>query len=190
MSLRTAQTITLLFATVTTGLMAGLFFAYANSVMPALHRSSDKTFVEAMRNINKVIQNPLFMTAFMGALLALGVALYLDVRTGRTLLPWLIAAAVLYGVMFLVTSAVNVPLNNDLERAGAHHLGTLADARRHFETRWVAWNTVRTVANVGAFVVLLWALVLHGRATSTNTDADAASGPHRTAAATSPHTRP
>jgi len=47
-------------AAIATGLLAGLFYAYACSIMPGLHASSDRTAVEAMQNINEAIQNPVF----------------------------------------------------------------------------------------------------------------------------------
>jgi hypothetical protein len=42
---RALQTVTLLTATISTGLIAGVLFAYACSVMPGLARSSDHTLV-------------------------------------------------------------------------------------------------------------------------------------------------
>ena len=45
-------------ATITTGLMAGLYYAYACSVMPGLSRTDDRTFVSAMQQINVAIINP------------------------------------------------------------------------------------------------------------------------------------
>ena len=45
-------------ATITTGLMAGLYYAYACSVMLGLSRTGDRTFVSAMQQINVAILNP------------------------------------------------------------------------------------------------------------------------------------
>jgi hypothetical protein len=45
-------------ATLTTGLMAGVYYAYACSVMLGLARTSDRTFIDVMRQINVAIQNP------------------------------------------------------------------------------------------------------------------------------------
>ena len=42
MSLRFAQTATLLAATVTTGLTAGLFYSFACAVMPGLRHAADR----------------------------------------------------------------------------------------------------------------------------------------------------
>ena len=48
----TWATVTLLLATLTVGMMAGIFAAFALSVMRGLGRSSDQTFVEAMRPLS------------------------------------------------------------------------------------------------------------------------------------------
>lgn len=47
-------------ATAGMGLLAGLFYAYACSVMPGLGRADDRTLVDAMQQIDKAIENPVF----------------------------------------------------------------------------------------------------------------------------------
>ena len=54
---------------------------------------------------------------------ALATALHIP-RGGRSVLPWLIAALVLYLMVLIVTFAVNVPLNNEGIRPIA--VGTLS----------------------------------------------------------------
>jgi len=152
-------------ATLTTGLAAGLFYAYSYSVMPGLGRADDRTFVTAMQRINVAILNGWFALCFAGALVftALAAALHVP-RGGRSALPWIVAALVLYIVVLGVTFAVNVPLNNQLDAAGdADRVPELAAVRRRFEASWVRWNIVRTAASTASFGCLLWALVLHGR---------------------------
>ncbi|MFB7714088.1 DUF1772 domain-containing protein [Streptomyces sp. NPDC056105] len=158
------QTGTLLAATLFTGLMAGLFAAFAYSVMPGLARSSDHTLVEAMQAINKAIINPVFMFPFLGSIPLLGLTVVLAWRGhGRPALPWLIAALALYLVAFAVTSGVNVPLNDQLARAGdPDHIKHLETVRLHFEAKWVTWNIVRALLHTGAFACLAWALILYG----------------------------
>lgn len=159
-TVRTAQNITLIAATITTGLIAGLFFTYANNVMPALRGADDRAFVDVMQRINTVILNPLFLSTFMGGLLisvaAAGVVWRSD---DRSALPWIVAGVVLYGVMFLVTRGVNIPLNNELARAG--DVGNIADVhavRERFEAAWNTWNLVRAVTATAAFGCLVTAL--------------------------------
>ncbi|WP_217197119.1 anthrone oxygenase family protein [Streptomyces buecherae] len=169
MQLKTLHTVALLAATLTTGLMAGLFAAFGYAVMPGLAGSSDRTFVEAMQKINASILNGWFMFCFLGGIAFTALALALSLRSGadRAALPWIIAGLVLYLAMLVITSGVNVPLNDQLAKAGdPARIADLAAARRDFEARWVTWNTVRAVANIAAFAVLAWALILHGRATA------------------------
>ncbi|MFI6601594.1 DUF1772 domain-containing protein [Nonomuraea sp. NPDC050536] len=150
----------LLAAALAAGLMAGLFAAFSYAVMPGLGMSSDKTFVEAMRNINVAILNPWFMVCFMGGAVVGIAALIVHRRSGRAVLVWTAAGLALFVVMFLITSAFNVPLNDALAKAGNAHL---AAVRQRFEGPWNTWNLVRTLASVGSFAAFSWALVLYGR---------------------------
>ncbi|MFD2010150.1 anthrone oxygenase family protein [Streptomyces narbonensis] len=138
-------------AAVATGLVAGVFFAYVCSVMPALARSDDRVFVEVMRNINDVIQNPVFFAAFFGAPILAGVAAWQH-RTTRAG-AWTLLGFVLCAAVFVVTTAANVPLNDAL--------ATTKDptaARSAFEDTWVAWNTARTILSAAALASLLMAI--------------------------------
>ncbi|WP_354702372.1 hypothetical protein DSM112329_02729 [Paraconexibacter sp. AEG42_29] len=152
-------------AVLATGLMAGLFYAYACSVMPGLAKASDRTALEAMQRINTAIMNPVFFAGFLGAPAAALVALVLEHRDGAgPVARWVLAGLVLYGVVVVVTGAANVPLNDELARADLSRQGTdLAALRDRFEDTWVLWNVVRTVACVAAFGCLGRALMLHGQ---------------------------
>ncbi|HST67944.1 MAG TPA: anthrone oxygenase family protein [Mycobacteriales bacterium] len=145
-------------ATVTAGLMAGLFAAFAYAVMPGLGRAGDATFVEGMQKINVAILNGWFGVCFGGALVFSVLAAVLHRGAAR---PWIVAGAVLYLLVLVVTMAVNVPLNDKLEAAGRTDPHA---AREAFETVWVRWNVVRAVLCTAAFGCLSWALVLAGRA--------------------------
>ncbi|KAB1907011.1 DUF1772 domain-containing protein [Micromonospora sp. AMSO31t] len=150
----------LLLATVTTGLTAGLFAAFAYAVMPGLARVDDRAFVAGMRSINQAILNGWFALCFGGALVCTlaAVLLHLPARL-RGPLPWLIAGLALYVLVLAVTAAVNVPLNDRLE-AGAARLVDPAELRATFESAWVRGNVVRTVLNTAAFGCLGVALLV------------------------------
>jgi uncharacterized membrane protein len=158
------QTVILLACTISTGLMAGLFAAFAYAVMPGLSRSSDRTMVEAMQNINKAIINPTFMSLFLGSIPLIAVAGVLAWRGhGGPALPWIIAALVLYLVAFFITSGVNVPLNDQLAKAAdGQHIEHLTAAREQFESTWVFWNIIRALLHTAAFGCLAWALIVFG----------------------------
>ena len=150
-------------ATVVTGLIAGLFDAYANNVMPALARSDDRGYIEVMQNIDEVIMNPVFLLGFNGALVLIAVSAW-QLRGSPRLRVWVFAALVVYALAFLVTVAFNIPLNDDIVNAG--NPATTADpaaVREKFEDPWVAWNVVRAVLHTLAFALLAPALVLYGR---------------------------
>ena len=144
-------------ATLLVGLSAGVFFAYSTSVMLALRRVDDRTFVDVMQKINTAILNGWFLTAYVGALLAAIAAVLLQLGgPHRAALPWLVAAAVLYLVVIVVTATANIPLNNQLDAAG---LTDPAAARAAFEATWNRWNTIRTISSAGALLTLAIALL-------------------------------
>jgi uncharacterized membrane protein len=152
---------TLVAATVTTGLMAGLFAAFSYAVMPGLGKAGDAAFVEAMQRINVAILNGWFGICFGGAVLFSVLAAVLHLGADRRpALPWIVAGLAFYLLTLVVTAAVNVPLNDKLAAAGT--LDPHA-AREAFEAVWVRWNIVRSVLCTLGFGCLAWALVLHGR---------------------------
>ncbi|GAA2126668.1 DUF1772 domain-containing protein [Streptomyces synnematoformans] len=165
---RAARGWALALATTAMALIAGFFYAYACSVMIGLARVDDRTFVDTMQWINATVRNAWFAPSFFGALVLTAVAAALQLhRDRRPVLVWIAAALVLYIGAFAVTMGVNVPLNDDLAAAGdPETLPDPAAVRAAFEDRWVAWNTVRTLAATAALTCLLRALVLHGRATA------------------------
>ncbi|MBU2665221.1 DUF1772 domain-containing protein [Actinoplanes bogorensis] len=146
----------------TTGLMAGVFGLYQHTVMVGLGRTDDRTFIGAFQSMDRAIINPWFMLSFGGALIFTAVAAFLS--PGRRILPWVLAALVLYIIVFAITVAVNVPMNDALKAAGDP--ATMTDpaaVRAAFdEARWSAFNLIRTIATTLAFGCLCWALVARG----------------------------
>jgi len=144
-------------AALSTGLSAGLFFAFSNSVMTALGRVPAAAGIAAMQQVNAVIQNPLFFLVFFGPAL-LSVVLIAAALLGWGGGGWTIAAGLLYlaGIM-AVTIVVNVPMNQALEAvdpASAAGAALWAD----YLARWTFWNHVRTASGAGALACYLLAL--------------------------------
>ncbi|WP_283133201.1 DUF1772 domain-containing protein [Rhizohabitans arisaemae] len=159
------RNVTLIGATVSVGLIAGLLYGFACAVMPGLRMAGDQAFVEVMRRINVAIMNGWFAVAFAGApILTLAAGLLQISADSRPALPWIGAGFVLYGAALLITAVVNVPLNNGLEADGRAVGTDPSTARTRFEPRWVRWNVIRTVLCTAAFACLCWALVLYGPA--------------------------
>jgi len=149
------QGASLLAATIAMGLMAGVFWIYGNAIMPGLRRTDDRTFVGAFQSIDRAIINPLFMTAFFGALLSTGAAAALNLSEGDVL-PWTLAALLLYLAVIVITVRVNVPRNDEIKAATDPDLAAVR--QRFDEARWVRWNTVRAVASTAALACLAWGL--------------------------------
>ncbi|WP_333767557.1 anthrone oxygenase family protein [Streptomyces sp. IBSBF 2435] len=158
------RSLVLLAATLTTGLMAGLYFAFSVAVMPGLAKAGDRTLIETMQRVNAAILNGWFALAFGGALV-LGVLAAVMHRggEGRSALPWIIAGVVLYTASLVITMGFSVPLNDRLADAGAPgRLHDPAAVRARFESTWVHWNIARTLVTTGALGCLAWAMRVAG----------------------------
>ncbi|MDT5042759.1 MAG: hypothetical protein QOE51_3744 [Actinoplanes sp.] len=148
----------LLATTLVTGLVAGLFYAYSISVLPALRGADAAVFVEVMQRVNTAILNGWFFLGFLGAA-ALGAASVIVglITEARSAEFWpVLLGALLYLAQLAVTARVNVPLNNALDAAGSTDP---AAARAAFEARWVRWNHVRTWLCTAALGSYCWALL-------------------------------
>ena len=161
----TLRTFTLLAAVLSTGLGAGVYALYAHTIMPALRDIDDRTFVATFQALDRAILNPWFLGgSFVGSVL-LGIAAG-AMGIGRPEFGWIAAAVVLQVLVVAITVSVNVPLNDALKAAGnPATIPDLAAVRAAFdESRWQAWNLVRTALAVVAFGLLAWALVVQTRA--------------------------
>jgi uncharacterized membrane protein len=160
------RALTLMAATISMGLVAGVFGVYGHTIMPGLRKADDRTFVGAFQSIDRAIINPWFMGGgFLGALVFTAAAGIFNI--GEDALPWIVAAFVLYVATFVITVAINVPLNDAIKAAGEpDRIPDLSAVRAQFnESRWARWNLVRVLASTTAFGCLAWALVVHGGST-------------------------
>jgi len=113
-----------------------------------------------MQSINKEILNPLFFLIFFGSLITLIASSVMNYGNGTTF--WLILAATLVYLFgtFFVTSAGNVPLNNQLEALNLSQLSDLqlTEFRAMYEPKWNALHAVRTFFSVLSFILILLAM--------------------------------
>lgn len=132
-----------LFAAVSTGMMAGIYFIFSTTVMPALAGMATAPAVEAMQLINRIILNPLFFTLFMGSTLA-SVAIVISTLFGAGNVSSYIGfvAALLLIATFISTLLFNVPLNNQLDAANVQSVAA-NDTWLHYLDKWVKWNHLR-----------------------------------------------
>lgn len=148
------------------GAMAGFFYAYSMSVMWGLDASDPKAAIAAMQGINIVVRNAIFFPAFFGmpvvALLAAGLWRAQGLHNVALLLA-LAAVAYLVGT-FLVTIALNVPMNERLDRTAIP--AEIEAARAIWESYsipWTLWNHIRAASSFVTLGLVGWALYLAGR---------------------------
>ncbi|MBP1873632.1 putative membrane protein [Ensifer adhaerens] len=142
-------------AAIGSGLMAGLFFIFSVCIMQALSRLPAEQGIAAMNAINVVIQNPLFLSVFMGtALLALALVIAAFVWGGNGSLLLAVGGIVYVAGVLIVTIIFNVPMNDAL---GAVTPGQAATEfwQQRYLTDWVWWNHVRTVTSIGSLALFI-----------------------------------
>lgn len=149
------------------GVIGGVFFAFSTFVMKALNALPPPQGIAAMKSINVVVLNPLFLSVFLGT--AVGcVALVISSMLGweKPGAALVLAGGVLYLVgTLLVTIACNVPRNNALaalDPVGAES----AQFWTNYVRVWTAWNNVRTIAAIAASGLMMIALWLSARHSS------------------------
>ncbi|WP_209860145.1 anthrone oxygenase family protein [Chitinophaga sp. OAE865] len=153
------KTIILALATITTALMAGLFYAFAVSVNIAFAKLPDAAYITATQAINVAIVNPAFLVSFLGAPVLLIWAAWLHARpvfTRRS--RYILAAAVIFVIgTFGVTVLANIPLNDQLAAFSTEGASTaeLHHMREAFAIPWNNWHLVRTMAGIVALVLLV-----------------------------------
>lgn len=157
----------LLVSTLSTGLIAGLFYGYSCSVNPALGRLPDAEYLGAMQAINRAILNPVFFATFMGTLLLLPLGAWFSYQGQASPQFWcFLAAAILYIVgTFGVTIGGNVPLNDALDKiniAGSS-AEELARHRGLFEAKWNMLHSIRTIANIISALLTILGCLLGGK---------------------------
>lgn len=153
------QTIILLLAALSTGIMAGTFFTWSNAVTSGIARLTDLEYLRAFQSMNRTILNPTFFFVFFGPALLLPIASFLHFKSFPNVLFWMILAAslvYLIGVI-AVTFAGNVPLNTMLDKSDLEGLSLeqAKSLREIFENKWNSLNWIRTCSSIGAFLILI-----------------------------------
>lgn len=139
------------------GIAAGLFFIFSNTIMASFARLPAAQGIAAMQQINITIINPLFMAVFMGlAVLSLALAAKAIFGWSEAGAAWLLAGSVAYLLgCFLVTVVFNVPLNDALAAVDPASAEGAATWSRYIK-EWLPWNHVRALASLvslGSFIM-------------------------------------
>lgn len=155
------KTMILALATITTALVAGLFYAFAVSINIAFTALPDPAYITATQAINVAIVNPAFLVSFLGAPVLLVLAAWLHARPAFTRRSgYILAAAVIFVIgSFGVTVLANIPLNDQLAAFSAEGASPaeLHRVREAFAIPWNNWHLVRTLAGIAALVLMVMA---------------------------------
>lgn len=141
-------------------LIGGVFQSFSDFVMRGLILAEPAGGMESMQQLNRTVYRSVFPVTFVAlAPGTIGFAIYGWLRLSGSPRMLIIAAAVVYLLLvFVVTAAGNVPMNQQLD--GLVH--TSAEGHAYWATYgrvWTWWNHVRTVGSVATAVCLLLAAV-------------------------------
>ena len=146
-------------------LVAGLVFTFAIVVMPGIKSLGDLGFLQSFKAMDRVIQNnqPIFILVWLGSAVILLVSTVLGIwqLEGLDRILLVVACAIyLFGV-HLPTVTINIPLNNHLQSQDLDTMTEpeLLETRTRFESRWLRWNTIRTVLAILTTTLLLVLLI-------------------------------
>lgn len=157
------NTTILIIATLFTGLMAGLFYAWSISVTPGLGQVEDVHYLHSFQSMNRAILNPAFFIPFIGLVFILPIVTYLYYKVGINIQFWYILIATLlylFGVI-AVTFMGNVPLNNLLEALSIEAMSAdqMESFRVGFENKWNQLNMIRTISSFLSLIFLVLACI-------------------------------
>jgi uncharacterized membrane protein len=146
-------------ATLGAAAMFGLFFIFSVCIMTALSRIPAPQGIAAMKSINVVIVNPVFLLAFLGTpLLCLILGIEALLRLDEADAPYLVAGALSYLLgTFLVSALFNIPRNNALDAVDGDSEAGASYWPRYLR-EWTAWNHVRTLTSMAATTLFAVAL--------------------------------
>lgn len=147
-------------AGLSSALVAGVFQAFSDFVMPGLIRAEPKGGIESMQQINRTVFRSVFLATFLAlvpVLLAFSAFAWFQIDgNARGLI--ITGTAVYILSVFGVTVAGNVPMNERLD--SMDHASAEAGAYwRTYGKVWTRWNHVRTVGSVITAVLFLLAAV-------------------------------
>ena len=145
-------------AAASTGLVAGVFFAFSTFTMKGLRSLPPAPGMSAMQAINKAAPTPLFMTALFGtALVCVGLGIRALTHLQQSIAPYLLVGSILFLAGIALTIVYHVPHNDALARIDPSTMGAVASWRR-YASSWTAWNHVRTLTSLAASISFALAL--------------------------------
>ncbi len=143
------------FASLASGLVAGVFLAFSDFVMRSLAATAPTTGIDAMQVINRKVYGSVFIALLLGTAPAAAVIAALAVATQAPGAAWLVSGAVIYGGgVLVVTMICNVPMNKRLD-AMDQTLNSTQSYWADYAKTWTRWNHLRTASSAVATLCLI-----------------------------------
>ncbi|MCK5355890.1 MAG: DUF1772 domain-containing protein [Methyloprofundus sp.] len=153
------QIMIIFMATLSTGLMAGIFFTWTNAVTPGIGKLKDIEYLSALQSMNRVILNPAFYMVFLCPIVTVPLATVLNYNTEPSFIFWLLlVTSIIYLLgVFFITILGNIPLNelldkNDLDKFSLEDARNL---RNEIEKKWNNYNFIRTITSSITLILLI-----------------------------------
>ncbi len=140
---------------VATGLVAGVFLTFSDFMMKSLTDIAGAHGLSAMQAINRRVYGSLFLGLFFAMTVVSAFLIpYAALVISGAAATWIAVGGGIYVAgVFVVTVAVNVPMNKKLDRLKDPLDGDAYWLR--YAARWTRWNHVRTAAAAGASICLV-----------------------------------
>ena len=146
-------------------LVAGLVLTFAIVVMPGIKTLGDLDFLRSFKAMDRVIQNnhPIFMLVWIGSAVVLVASTVLGIwrLEGLDRILLIVACVIYISGVQVPTVTINIPLNDQLQSLDLDAMPNpeVLATVENFESRWLRWNTIRTVVATLTTVLLLVLLV-------------------------------
>ena len=128
-------------------LVMGVFWGTWFSLSRTMDQLSPETFVAVGHEMIQNLGMP--MAVLLPLALVSGLVTLVLLWPDRAAFWWLVAGFVLMVAALVITLAVEVPIDNQIETWTA---ATLPGDWRSIQSRWELWHTIRTFASIAAVV--------------------------------------
>lgn len=145
-------------AALSSGLAAGIFYAFSSFVMKGLKDTPPAVGIQAMQGINRAAPTFWFMLVLIGTALLtviLAIAGFRDVNAAGAWL--LIGGAALYLSAIVLTGAYHIPRNDALAALTDPTTPAAAEQWKTYLTEWTRMNHLRFVGPLGAAIAFTFA---------------------------------
>ena len=169
MKIRVAQATTIVLFALVMGVFWGTWFSLSRT----MDQLSPETFLAVGHEMIGNLGGPMAMLLPLSLLSALVTLVLLWPRRQEAAFWWLAAGFVLMVAALVVTLAVEVPIDNQIQDWTA---ASLPGDWRSIQSRWELWHTVRTFLSIGALVAVTISATVTARPVGTVRPAMTGSG--------------